>query len=296
MRVRLKLGILVFSLIGILFVSELVARFVFGLGDPPLSRRDFATEYVFMPGEYSRFGNSIQYNHLSMRSPELPQSQERRILVAGDSVINGGALTDQSLLATSLLSERFEGVWFGNVSAGSWGPENIKNYFQVNGWFEAEAVFFVINTSDLADVMRHCNDLGPNFPTRRPMLALQEVYERYLPRYIPALRRSDVSDGCRMVGHPQIAGRNIFAELLRDAIANVPRVVLLLHPKVSELGEPQVPERDILISTAQLIDGVEIHDLTVVFEGRSDAYRDNIHLNEAGQYVYFEIIASLLEE
>src|SRR5437870_452589 len=84
---------------------ELFCRFYLGLGDPPLMRADPEIEYLFVgPRTYHRFGNIISYNRFSMRSREFDarrkDPRELRVIVAGDSVINGGAPTDQKDLAT----------------------------------------------------------------------------------------------------------------------------------------------------------------------------------------------------
>ena len=127
-----------------LCLAEISARTYLGLGDPPLTIRDFSIEYMFAPSRcYRRFGNSICYNQWSMRSDDFASiktnSIEKRVLVMGDSVINGGALTDQKDLATTLLQQRLSDclqvpVVVGNVSAGSWGPGNILAYTRRYGW------------------------------------------------------------------------------------------------------------------------------------------------------------------
>src|SRR4051812_31320898 len=79
---------------------ELVARLKFGLGNPPLLMSDPEIEYLFRPSQtVHRFGNLLHYNAYSQRSDDYPEHKsspdEMRILMIGDSVINGGAQTDQ---------------------------------------------------------------------------------------------------------------------------------------------------------------------------------------------------------
>ena len=112
----------------------------------------------------------------------------------GDSVINGGALTDDRELATRIAQERLAAdlerpVWVGNVSAGSWGPGNQLAYLRKFGTFDADVAIVVLSTHDIADVPDFAPDLGPDFPERPPMLALEEAVDRYLPRYVPWLAR-----------------------------------------------------------------------------------------------------------
>ena len=112
--------------------AELVARFGLGLGTPPLSQPHPHIEYLFQPDQdVSRFGNRVLINAYAMRTPdfaEVKPADEFRVMIFGDSVLNGGNLTDHAALATTLLSERLaeqrgQPVVVGNISAGSWGRE-----------------------------------------------------------------------------------------------------------------------------------------------------------------------------
>jgi hypothetical protein len=67
-------------------------------------------------------------------------------MVFGDSVINGGNLTDHGSLGTTILQDRLgklnhKHVIVGNVSAGSWGP-GIVAYVKQYGILECENCCF----------------------------------------------------------------------------------------------------------------------------------------------------------
>ena len=116
--------------------GEIVARLL-GLGDPPLVVRHPTIDYLFAPSRcYKRFGNDICYNKWSMRS--IP-ADRFPLLMLGDSVLNGGSLTDQSELASELIRSK-RGITVGNVSAGSWGPSNLLAYTNEFGWFGARLI------------------------------------------------------------------------------------------------------------------------------------------------------------
>ena len=88
----------------VLLVAEIALRNVFGFCDTVLLRADPNYEYIAQPDQdRMRFRHHIVYNSLSMRSPE-PDSKAVVILGCGDSVINGGVLTGQDSLATTILS------------------------------------------------------------------------------------------------------------------------------------------------------------------------------------------------
>jgi hypothetical protein len=146
-------------------------------------------EYLYQPNQdVRRFGNRILINAYGMRSPDFPalkqDPDERRILVFGDSVLNGGAQTDHEALATSILSRQLADVWHkplvvGNVSAGSWGPGNWLAYAREYGLFDADAVVLVMSSHDTADNPTFA-PLNPNtHPTECPWTAVGEGLTRY---------------------------------------------------------------------------------------------------------------------
>src|SRR5688572_12479702 len=95
------------TIISLALIAEIIARFVLGLGDPPLLMPDDKIEYLAQPSKsYRRFGNRISYNRWSMRCDDFPQRRtdpnELRVLVMGDSVVNGGARIDQSQTCTAI--------------------------------------------------------------------------------------------------------------------------------------------------------------------------------------------------
>ena len=106
MKKKSMKSIIVVAIFVLLLLGELFARFVLGLGDPPLSIGDKEIDYLFAPNqECNRFGNSIVYNDFSMRCDFTLKgtNPKRRIFVVGDSVVNGGVLTDHKDLATTIL-------------------------------------------------------------------------------------------------------------------------------------------------------------------------------------------------
>jgi hypothetical protein len=238
-------------LIGLL-AGELFARFYLGLGNPPITITHPTIEYLFAPNQrVRRFGNRFETNSYSMRSAEFSRNKENpnelRILVLGDSIINGGALTDQDDLATELL-QRDLAEWLhrpvvvGNVSAGSWGPPNLLAYVNEFGTFDADIAVFVFNSKDASDVPTF-EPLDRNlFPQSKPPSALWEAVTRYLPRYLPggaaptdeatppsnadktaslAAARTLIEkfDPYRDDGlHPSAEGQRVIYEMLRDAV------------------------------------------------------------------------------
>lgn len=297
-------------LVGLGVAAELFARYQLGLGDPPLSRVDEALEYTFVgPRVYHRFGNVIAYNAFYQRSPEVTQQRsdanELRVLMLGDCVINGGSLTDQAELASAIIEQRLAAdlgrpVIAMNASAGSWGPENLLRYVTRYGFFDADVVVIVVSNHDYADAETFEPIVGvsPDFPDRKPLLAIEEAVTRYLPRYLPSLSTPEPS---AKLGDAQINDAMIersmsaFRKLLALADARERPVIVALHPERAELDDPaEWPGHQRLNEAAQQ-QGATVIDLapmyrTAVAEG-SSVYRDAIHPTAAGQ----QLMARALE-
>lgn len=178
------------SLLAFFLVTELCLRIFWGLGSPVLLQADPDTGYRYQPNQsVVRFGKRITYNQYSQRSaPISPDKPARtlRILMVGDSILNGGNPTDQSQTVTEFLRADLEKAGYRaevlNASAGSWGIGNHQGYLRKFGLFQSDAVILELATHDLVQPTSTSSKIGkdPNFPDRRPILAWQELIGRYL--------------------------------------------------------------------------------------------------------------------
>jgi hypothetical protein len=175
------------ALASVLLTGEWFARHRLGLCTLPLYVSDPLTEYRLKPNQaLRRFGNRIEVNAFSMRAAPLSPSRPanlRRLLVFGDSVVWGGAVLDQSLIATDQLRQAGIGE-VGNVAVPSWGPGNWLGWARRFGFLQATDVVLVISSHDAADnpSPEHFRS-NPYDPLRQPVSALAEGLERYaLPR------------------------------------------------------------------------------------------------------------------
>jgi hypothetical protein len=213
-------------------------------------------------------------------------------MVFGDSVVNGGVLTDQRDIATSILQRQlglFLGrqVVVGNISAGSWGPPNMLAYAHRFGLFQADVVVIVVSSHDYADAPTFEPVVGvnPDFPSHRPWCATWEAITRYLPRYLPALTaKTNVKDAAVPAPSQKDIDESLGAlgDLIRLAHHNGAKVVLAQHLSLAELP-PGRPEKghDAIAKVAH-DGGIEPFDL----EGKDSSaalFRDAIHPNQAGQ-------------
>lgn len=281
--------------------GELVARLGLGLGDPPLSDPYPDLEYAFRPGTYHRFGNTIRINSHHMRSDEFPahktEAGEVRVMLMGDSVVNGGALTDQADLASELLRSQFarrlgQPVVVGNISAGSWGPGNLLAYARRFGLFDADIVVVVLNSMDAGDNPTGVPIVGidPSFPDRRPWSALGEGLTRYLlpwiaPARVPACSTPAPADPRAIDRGMQDLGA--LCDLVNERGA---RLVIAHFPNREELAGSMLPGHDAIAALAATrnVPLIEIAPrIAEAIASGVDPYRpdDAIHPNAAGQRI-----------
>ncbi len=298
------------ALLVLLAGAEVFARLGLGLGDPPLWLADPEMEYLPVPSRsYARFGKRIRYNAYSMRARDFPATRqdpsERRVLVIGDSVVNGGADIDHDAVCTVMLepklAERLDRpVLVANASAGSWGPPNMLAYLKRFGLFDAELVVIVLNSGDYVDAPKF-RPLDARMPRRKPLLAISELWAKYLPRYLrtrgkplPPPSHYDPRDVAWCL--------ESLTEMIRLARSGGADVLVVQHLKRSEIeGEPEIGHRELGRATREV--GIEPIQLGPAFaaalrEGRNP-YKDGAHPNDEGQRimaaVLLEPIAAALE-
>ncbi len=299
--------IVVTSLLVIAVLAEVYARFVLGFGDPPLWQPDPEIEYLPQPSKsYLRFGKRISYNAYSMRSREFPRKKvnpaELRVLVVGDSIINGGAHTDQQALATTLLEHRLaealnRPVVVANISAGSWGPPNILAYLRRFGLFDADLAVIVLNSADYADAPTF-EPLGTGRPQSKPLLALQEFSDKYVPRYFRKRLRS-LRDAPPAAPEAIDACLSALREMIRMAREAGASVLLAQFLKRDELkAQPEIGYHEIAGVAKEL--GIEPIQLgpgfTKGLRDGPDPYFNDLHPNAHGQRIIAEVLFDPIRE
>lgn len=274
-------------LVGVLIATaELLLRVGFGFCDAVLMRTDPHYEYIAQPlQDRHRFGRHIVYNSYSMRSEE-PDSTAVIVLGCGDSVINGGSLTDNDSLATTLLSTRLtqllrRKVQVLNISAGSWGPDNCAAYLANTALPPAEALLLVVSSHDAHDNMSFKKVVGvrKHFPAEQYSSAIVELLDRYvLPRYITRKKTTDADLGIDKGEDGFNAG---FDQLRKYAEDRGIPFVIYLHAERSEIRKGRYnAQGEEIIRYAEATGVPLIKDLEHGAE--TNELRDDIHPNEAG--------------
>ncbi|BDD87658.1 SGNH/GDSL hydrolase family protein [Desulfofustis limnaeus] len=304
-KIARKLPILMVSICALLVAGEWFARFVLGLGDPPLSTTHPRIEYMYTPDQdVQRFGNRFLVNGYGMRSEPFAVHKgedELRLLVFGDSVVNGGNLTDHENLATTLLKDELfslaggRKVVVGNVSAGSWGPGNWLAYSQTYGFFGADVVVLVVSSHDVCDSPTF-TPLDPiTHPSKKPLSALSEGITRYLPRYVPIFMpdRPVVQDKKECDRARGLADLSAFLLAARSAGAALMVVHWPERDEVAAVG-PESGFADLGDLARELgVKSVEAApSVAAALDNGASVYRDNIHPDEGGQRVLAEVLRS----
>lgn len=291
--------------IALLVATELTLRLAFGLGSPVLSQVDPQTGYRFKPNQkVFRFGKKVEYNQYSQRSePITPQkpSGKLRILMTGDSVLNGGNPTDQSQTITELFKAKLatsgRKAEILNASAGSWGIGNQLGYLREFGTFNADAVILQIGTHDLTQPTSNSKSVGhhPAFPTQAPLLAIQDAWTRYL---WPALagKLGLNSSGADFSASPTSQdpdkqyqqNMHLLKEIVKLVRSkNIPVFVLFTPNRYDLLPKASVPKykseflRLLLTLQVPIIDSHKAWS-TLPPTTVETYFRDEVHLNVAG--------------
>lgn len=313
---KISVTYIVLSVVALLAIGEGIARFGLGLGDPPLSEGSSDIDYIFKANQRCRrFGNRIWYNNYSMRVDfDISHAfAGRRLFVVGDSIVNGGSLTDQDQLATALLQRWLPSWQVCHVSAGSWGPGNYAAYFR--------RFPELVRTNDILVVQVSSHDLWEDdpregggrivgvdraFPERKPFCALWDGCLRYAwPRFCAWLKvdlGGKGEEGARdAVGKVRAqheceerqneqAKYNLACceELFRMPFA---RRCLYVHRDHIECQRDEVP-----VGESAFVDCAHRHGVTIIRSSTSPSdYRDFIHLNADGQRKMAEAIYHELE-
>ena len=298
--------VLLSILFGVLILVEIGLRIGFGFGSPVLYLGEEKIGYLLAPNQKTRrYGNRIEINQYSMRSAAitaLPVAGVRRVMLLGDSLVNGGWWTDQSQILSALINQQLQGLWGTqnrvevlNVAANSWGPPNQLAYLQRFGTFGSEVIVLLLNTDDLFSAPPNSAVVGRdrNYPNTKPPLALVEVFNRYLKRSepIPAITQPQLSDP---------VGYNLEKIQAIQAIAtqNQAQFLLAMTPLLREVREPgsrdyEIKARQQLTQFTEDKNWVYIDFLPLFKEVKNPEilYRDHIHLSPAGNQLVSEKIS-----
>ncbi|MEM1255549.1 MAG: SGNH/GDSL hydrolase family protein [Cyanobacteria bacterium P01_H01_bin.21] len=295
---------------------EITLRQSLGLGSPALLLADRQTGYRFKPNQkIFRFGKRIEYNQYSQRSEpttEFKPTKTLRILMVGDSVLNGGNPTDQADILTEKLERQMDtaetrAVEVLNASAGSWGIGNQVGYLEKFGFFDSDVTVLQIGSHDLVQPTSTSEVVGQSsHPNKKPLLATQELIFRYLwSRAIQNLKPKKTPEKMAAeIPETQDSERQFYENMtiLSDAksdidVQQIPVFVLFTPSRqdlIPDLSEPQ-HKTDFLETLRKLeIPVIDVHQAwsKLPKETVNSYFRDKVHLNPIGN----EAVAKLISQ
>lgn len=311
----MEIALVILAAIAVLLVIvEMGLRLLFGFGNPLIYIPDEQIGYLLAPNQRThRFGNRIEINQYSMRSPAITVTRSPstlRVLLLGDSIANGGWWTDQADILSALMSiklesaasDAFNQVEVLNASANSWCPRNELAYLQRFGTFDAQAVVLLVNTDDLFGTAPTSVPVGRDryYPSSKPSLALVEVFSRYASPYQqpPEMAVVHAEPGDRVgfnldaIGHIQEIAK------LADA-----RFLLAMTPLLREIGEPgprdyehKARRRLTEFTQSRQITYIDFLPLFNKAQQPETLYKDHIHLSSQGNQLVNEAICQSLQQ
>jgi hypothetical protein len=301
---------IIFLLFGLVVIIELFARYILGLGNVSTYIESPLFEYIYSPNQsINRFGNVLLTNSYSMRSNPL-KLKDHGTLVFGDSVLNGGSLTDHNKLATTLLENSLQKhcddqhLRVLNISAGSWGPDNAYAYLISKVDFDSfNRIVLVFSSHDAHDNMAHENIVGNHvsFPSDKPYLALTDGFSRYfIPKIKDLLSNRDSIHKIHKI-HKIDKNKEFntgWNDFINYSLKQGIDLLVVLHPSSQEIIDGSYDENGVKIIELLNKKGVPyLLELDSYLRGGDDFtsnYRDDIHYNENGQnYLYSKILPVL---
>ncbi|AFZ35601.1 lipolytic protein G-D-S-L family [Stanieria cyanosphaera PCC 7437] len=305
--------IILASVTGIVILVESGLRLLWGLGNPPLYIPDEEIGYLLKPNQkLRRMGNQILINQYSMRNEAIASDKPAttfRVMLLGDSIVNGGWWTDQDETLSTLLERQIETnlaqnrtVEVLNVSANSWSPRNQLAYLQRFGLFEADILILVINTDDLFGILPTPLPVGreKNYPDQKPPLALIELYNQKFGKNqsIPEFEKIKQESGDR-VGKILTAIKEIkILATEQNTQFIVAMTPLLRETKEKEQRDYEKEARKRLQDFAKTENLIYLDFLPIFqdFPQPEFLYRDHIHLSPQGNALVTEKLSQFVQE
>lgn len=277
-----KWHILTFACIfGLALFAEIALR-TMGLRQLPLYRQDTRYEYVCLPDQsVSPKGNLYKTNGSGLRSGAIGKKKGKRVLVIGDSVLNGGYNIPQDKLAITILQDSWallpDALEVINLSMNSWGPDNAAAFIEAHGTFNPDLVILVVSSHDAHDNMTFEPIVGkhPSYPGQKPLFALQTFWRRIIHRFFTDQGTAEYK---KLKGPFNSGFEALYSKFHNSGIP----FHIYLHYQTDELEVGLADRRGQEIIAFAEKNDIRLHDGKVLGE-KPHHYADIIHFNQEGQ-------------
>jgi hypothetical protein len=284
-RIRPRvLALAAFALALLFGAAELAAR-ALGVLDFPLYRLDPDTVYVVAPSQNGTFfgGRTWAYNEYGMSGGPLTGGRSGKVLVVGDSVVEGGFGTDRREKVQGRLADILPGrVW--SIATGGWAFLNevawLKRHRDLLTQFDT--LVLVCNSADF-------EGYGPwsaaGYPVSRPVSAL-----------IYAAQRRFFADGPPDLGVYSPALTDEMRAGWRHVLGGFDgRILIVKHSLAPELSSRHPGFEAVVAELVALSSGrAEVVEAASDPRWNAALYKDIVHITPQGNAVMAAIIADAL--
>ncbi len=298
-KIKLNLILIVFLTVIILIIlTEIILRITVGFGNPLLYITDEKIGYLIAPNQRTkRNGNLIEINSYSMRTKPINKERNKdtlRVLIIGDSIVNGGWWTDQNKTISALLEKslkdnnnQYSDVEVLNISANSWNPRNELAYLQKFGTFDSQIIILIINTDDFFGLKPSSLVVGNdfNYPNKKPLFAWQELGQKIIKNKFKKVNDSSINVEKDLL----TKNLNAIKEIKLISDKKKAQFILALTPLKREITPPysrdyeekaRIKLQD--LTQTQKINYIDFLTLFKQEKNSTNFYYDHIHLNQLG--------------
>ena len=277
---------------GAAIAAEIGLRLL-GFGNPVLWIKDTRCGYRLRPEQHCVIlGKRSDYNRWSQRSKEVsdaPLARKLRVLIVGDSVINGGIMVDQRETIGELVGDQLSRLGKSaevlTASAGSWALGNELGYLLEFGTLHSDVGVLEIGANDLPQPPGNSEKVGvdPDFPEHRPLSALLFCLERYaMPHLRPSREIPAAPDPVAEAARNRKYAAEILGLFRRDSM----RAIVLFVPTSDNAVPPF--KAGMIEAVRPLADGI----IDMQEHWNPSFYLDVNHLNPSGNLAVAQLIGA----
>ena len=270
------------------------------LADPPAFEANAQYGYLMRPNQSaSTRGHRFRINHAGLRGADFTLPKPNgvfRIVFLGDSItFGGGRIPDQDLFvnraALILASSNHRQIEAINLSAPGWGIQNMAGYVATNGLLDADALVWVISSSDFRRPKSTLEENGflEHKPWSRLIYATTHVFRfarRSVDNGVP--QRTD-SDPLRQNAHTL---RRTLSQISNNNVA----CVVIAVPAAYENAQSLADLNTFRSATASV--SVPFTEVRPALQQHrpEEMFLDGVHLSVDGHKVVSEAIVAFLQQ